>query len=83
MQISPQIIDEVLQKASIVDIVSEYVELEKKGKNYVGLCPFHGDTNPSMSVSEEKKIFKCFSCGAGGNAIKFVQDFEKISFVGK
>lgn len=81
MQISPQLIDEVLQKTSIVDIVSEYVELEKKGKNYVGLCPFHGDTNPSMSVSEEKKIFKCFSCGAGGNAIKFVQDFEKISFV--
>ncbi len=81
MQISPQVIDEVLQKASIVDIVSEYVELEKKGKNHVGLCPFHGDTNPSMSVSEDKKIFKCFSCGAGGNAIKFVQDFEKISFV--
>lgn len=81
MQLSPQVIDDILSKASIVDIVSEYVELEKKGKNYVGLCPFHGDTNPSMSVSEEKKIFKCFSCGAGGNAIKFVQDYEKISFV--
>ncbi len=81
MQISPNVIDEILSKTSIVDIISEYVDLEKKGKNHVGLCPFHGDTNPSMSVSEEKKIFKCFSCGAGGNAIKFVQDFEKIPFV--
>lgn len=81
MQISPSVIDEILGKTSIVDVVSEYVELEKKGKNHVGLCPFHGDTNPSMSVSEDKKIFKCFSCGAGGNVIKFVQDFERISFV--
>lgn len=73
-------IDEILSSTSITDVVSEYVELEKKGKNYVGLCPFHADSNPSMTVSEEKGIYKCFSCGAGGNAVKFVQDFEQISF---
>lgn len=80
MQLTQSLIDEIIQKTNIVEIVGDYVQLEKKGRNYVGLCPFHADTNPSMSVSEEKHIFKCFSCGAGGNAIKFVQDFEQISF---
>ncbi|QVK20266.1 DNA primase [Mycoplasmatota bacterium] len=81
MQISPNEIENVLANASIVDIISEYIDLEKKGKNYIGLCPFHNDSNPSMSVSEEKKIYKCFSCGAGGNVIKFVQDYENITFI--
>ncbi len=52
----------------------------KKGKNYVCLCPFHNDTNPSMIISQEKQIYKCFSCGAGGNVLTFVQNYEKISF---
>lgn len=80
MQITQTLIDEIIQKVNIVEVVGDYVQLEKKGRNYVGLCPFHADNNPSMSVSEEKHIYKCFSCGAGGNAIKFVQDFENISF---
>ena len=80
LQISQTEIENIISSISIVDIISEYIELEKKGKNFIGLCPFHSDSNPSMSVSEDKKIFKCFSCGAGGNAIKFVQDYENISF---
>jgi DNA primase len=71
-------IDHILQATDIVEVISEVVELQKKGKNYVGLCPFHADSNPSMTVSGEKQIFKCFSCGAGGNALKFVQDFEQF-----
>ena len=69
-------IDEILQKVSIIDVINNYVELKKSGKNYFGLCPFHDDTNPSMSVSEDKKIFKCFSCGETGNAITFVQKLK-------
>lgn len=69
------------QKSSITNIVSDYITLEKKGNNSVGLCPFHSDSNPSMSVSDSKGIFKCFSCGAGGGAINFIQNFEGISFI--
>jgi DNA primase len=73
-------IEDVLAAVDIVDVVSDYVELQKKGKNLVGLCPFHADSNPSMTVSPDKQIYKCFSCGAGGNAIGFVQHFEQIPF---
>lgn len=72
--------EEVLSKNDIVDIVSEYVPLKKKGANYVGLCPFHNDRNPSFMVSDTKQIFKCFSCGVGGNAIKFISLAEKMDF---
>ena len=81
MRVSQSDIDNVIRNVSIVDVIGEYVQLEKKGKNFIGLCPFHNDNNPSMSVSEDKKIFKCFSCGAGGNAITFIQDYEKIPFL--
>lgn len=73
-------IEDVLSAVDIVDVISDYVELQKKGKNLVGLCPFHADSNPSMTVSPDKQIYKCFSCGAGGNAIGFVQNFEQIPF---
>ncbi|NQX83343.1 MAG: DNA primase [Mycoplasmataceae bacterium] len=76
-----ELIKLIEDKVSIVDTVSDYVSLEKKGNNYVGLCPFHSDSNPSMSVSDSKGIFKCFSCGAGGGAITFVQNYEGISFI--
>lgn len=75
------IFDAILEKVEIVDVISSYLPLEKKGKNYFGVCPFHNDTNPSMSVSPEKKIYKCFSCGASGNAISFVQNYEHITFL--
>lgn len=71
---------EVLSKVNIVNVVKNYIPLTKKGRNYFALCPFHNDTNPSMVVSEEKQIFKCFVCGTGGNAINFVQKKENISY---
>jgi len=70
----------VIEKASIVDIVSHYLPLVKTGKNFKAVCPFHEDTNPSLTVSPDKKIFKCFVCGTGGNAITFVQKYENTSF---
>ena len=78
--ISNEIINEIRNKTDIVDVVSKYVNLTKRGKNYIGVCPFHDDHSPSMSVSPEKQIFTCFSCGASGNVFTFVSDFEKISF---
>ncbi len=79
--ISNETINEIRNKTDIVDVVSKYVNLTKKGKNYIGVCPFHDDHSPSMSVSPEKQIYTCFSCGATGNVFTFVADFEKISFV--
>lgn len=74
------IINEIRSKIDIVDLISEYIPLVQKGKNYFGVCPFHNDTNPSMSVSREKQIYKCFSCGASGNIFTFVSEYENISF---
>lgn len=72
---------EIRTSVDIVDIVSEYVNLTEKGKNFFGVCPFHDDHSPSMSVSRDKQMYKCFSCGAGGNVINFVMDYENISFL--
>lgn len=74
------IVNEIRQKIDIVDLISEYIPLVQKGKNYFGVCPFHNDTNPSMSVSREKQIYKCFSCGASGNAFNFIMDYDHIEF---
>ncbi|WP_434414524.1 toprim domain-containing protein [symbiont of Argiope bruennichi] len=74
-----QAYDYITNNVSINEIIGNYIELKKKGSNYVGLCPFHNDTNPSLSVSSQKKIFKCFSCNAKGNGVTFVRDFKKIS----
>ena len=71
---------QIRSKANIVDIISSYINLEPKGKNYFGLCPFHDDNNPSMSVSPEKQIYTCFVCGASGNVFSFVQDYENVTF---
>lgn len=71
----------VRSRSSIVDVISHYISLSKKGRNYVALCPFHDDHNPSMSISEDKQIYKCFVCGAGGNVFTFVSNYEKISFL--
>ena len=78
--ISNDVMNEIRNKTDIVDVISKYVNLTKKGKNYFGVCPFHDDHSPSMSVSPEKQIYTCFSCGASGNVFTFVSDFEKISF---
>ncbi len=74
-------INTIRTKANIVEIIGDYVVLTKKGKNFVGVCPFHDDHAPSMSVSLEKQIYKCFSCNAAGNVFTFVEHYENISFL--
>ncbi len=73
-------IDMVLKQVDIVQIVSHYVSLTKRGKDYIGICPFHDDTSPSFHVSRERQICKCFSCNEGGNAISFIRKMEKCDF---
>ncbi len=75
------IIERIKDETDIVKIIGSYVDLEQRGKNFFGLCPFHDDSSPSMSVSPEKKIYHCFSCGAGGNVVTFVQNHESIHYV--
>ena len=81
MRISENKIEEIRSAANIVDVIMERVQLRKRGKNYIGLCPFHNEKTPSFTVSEDKQIFHCFGCHAGGNVFKFIMDYEKISFV--
>ena len=73
-------VNEIRKANDIVEVISSYLPLTKKGKNYFGVCPFHDDTNPSMSVSSDKQIYKCFSCGASGNVITFVMEYENVDF---
>jgi len=78
--IHPRTIQEVKDKADIVDVISEHIVLKKKGKEFVGICPFHDDSKPSMTVSPTKQFYYCFSCGAGGNSIKFLMEFTRNNF---
>ncbi|WP_017721245.1 DNA primase [Kamptonema formosum] len=73
-------IEEVKQRADIVDVISERVVLKRRGKDFVGLCPFHNEKSPSFTVSPSKQMYYCFGCSAGGNAIRFLMQFEKRSF---
>lgn len=79
--IPEQIIEEVRQRADIIDVVSDVVHLKQSGKNYKGLCPFHQEKTPSFTVSPDKQIYHCFGCNKGGNAFKFLMETEGISFV--
>mgnify|MGYP000947729937 CR=1 FL=1 len=81
MRISESKIEEIRNSISIVDVISEYVQLRKRGKNFVGLCPFHNEKTPSFTVTEEKQIFHCFGCHTGGNVFKFLMEYKKISFI--
>lgn len=81
MQIPEHKIEEIRQSINIVDVISPFVQLRKRGRNYLGLCPFHTEKTPSFTVSEEKQIFHCFGCHTGGNIFKFLMEYEKISFV--
>lgn len=69
----------VIEEVNIIDVIQNYIYLTKKGKNYFGVCPFHEDYNSSLSVSEEKQIYKCFSCGATGSVITFVENYYEVS----
>ena len=79
-RLHPRTIDAVKERADIVDVVGEHVVLKKKGREFVGVCPFHDDSKPSMTVSPQKQFYYCFSCGAGGNSIKFLMEFQRQSF---
>ena len=75
-----EIVEEVRQKSDIVDVISGYVRLQKKGSTYFGLCPFHNEKTPSFSVSPNKQMYYCFGCGAGGNVFSFVMNYENFTF---
>ncbi|NIA18791.1 MAG: DNA primase, partial [Simkaniaceae bacterium] len=80
-RISQETIDRVRNAADILDVVSQYVDLKKRGRNYFGICPFHHEKTASFSVAPDKEIYHCFGCGKGGNAINFIMEYEKIEFV--
>ena len=77
---SQDLVEEIRSRSDIVDVISGYIRLQRKGSNYVGVCPFHNDRNPSMSVNPPRQIYRCFSCGAGGDVFKFVMEYESLTF---
>ncbi|WP_309089837.1 DNA primase [Domibacillus sp.] len=79
-RIPEETIQQIKQGVEIADVIGEYVQLKKQGRNYFGLCPFHGENSPSFSVSPEKQIYHCFGCGAGGNAFTFLMEIDQIPF---
>ena len=80
MRYPEEVIEEVRARNDIVDVVSGYVALQRKGNNYFGLCPFHHEKSPSFSVAPGKQIYYCFGCGAGGNVITFIMEYENYTF---
>ena len=80
MYYSDDLIEEIRAKNDIVDVVSSYVKLQKKGSTYFGLCPFHSEKSPSFSVTPSKQMYYCFGCGAGGNTYTFIMKYENYSF---
>ncbi|SHO47171.1 DNA primase [Anaerocolumna xylanovorans] len=76
-----ELVEEIRQKNDIVDIISSYVKLQRKGSSYMGLCPFHNEKSPSFSVSAAKQMYHCFGCGVGGNVFTFLMDYENYTFV--
>jgi DNA primase len=81
MRIPTEKIDEVRNAIDIVDLIASFVQLKKRGKNYVGLCPFHGEKTPSFNVSQDRQMYHCFGCGVSGNVFTFIMEYEKVSFV--
>ena len=80
MRYENEIIEEVRERNDIVDVISGYVSLKKKGSSYFGLCPFHNEKSPSFSVSREKQMYYCFGCGQGGDVYHFLQEYNRLSF---
>ena len=81
MKIPQETIDQIRAASDVVDVISRYVRLKKRGKDYLGLCPFHSEKTPSFSVSPSKQLFYCFGCHKGGDVVKFVMEYEKSSYV--
>jgi DNA primase len=80
MRINPETVDRIKQTADIVEVVGDFVSLKKKGANYSACCPFHNEKTPSFNVNPVRQIYKCFGCGAAGDAIKFVMDVDGIGY---
>ena len=80
MSIPANFLDELIARSDIVDVISDYVHLTKKGSNLFGLCPFHSEKTGSFSVSPDKQIYHCFGCGKGGGVINFIMEEENLSF---
>ena len=81
MRYSEELIEEIRSRSDIVDVISGYVKLKRKGSSWFGLCPFHNEKSPSFSVSRDKQMYYCFGCGAGGNVFTFLMEYENFSFV--
>ncbi len=81
MAIAPQVIDEIIARCDIVDIISDYLSLNQKGNSYWGLCPFHGENTPSFHVVPDRQMYHCFGCGKGGGVISFIMEVEQIPFI--
>ncbi len=79
MKIPDEIFDEILRSNDIIDVISSYIPVKRRGKSFLALCPFHPDKNPSLTISQDKQLYHCFSCKAGGNVITFIQEYEKIT----
>ena len=78
-KIDRETVVKIIDAADIVDVVSDFVSLKRRGANYIGLCPFHNERTPSFSVSKSKGICKCFSCGKGGSPVNFLMELEQMS----
>ncbi len=78
--IPDQVIEDIKKKARIEDIISHYIDVQQKGRNYVAICPFHDDHDPSLQISSDKQLLKCFVCGTGGDVFSFVSHYEKIGY---
>ncbi|TAF95636.1 MAG: DNA primase, partial [Bacteroidetes bacterium] len=79
--IKPEVVQQIQQRIDIIDVLGDFIKLKKRGTNYLGLCPFHGERTPSFTVSPVKEIYKCFGCGKSGNTITFLMEHEKFSYV--
>ena len=79
--IDDEIIERVKSESDIVEVIGRYTKLQKKGRSYMGLCPFHGEKTPSFSVQPEKGYYHCFGCGVGGDVIKFLMEKEGLGFI--
>ena len=80
MRFPGHFVNQVAQATDVVELIGQYVALKKRGKEFIGLCPFHDDKHPSLNVSPSKQIFKCFACGAGGGVFQFLMLYEKLAF---
>ena len=79
-QIPEEVIEQIRRKAKIEDVISHYIDVQQKGRNYVAICPFHDDHDPSLQISSDKQLYKCFVCGNGGDVFSFVMNYEKVSY---